>query len=167
MNRFIVAISCAALLWPATSFAQGITPAPAFEISSGYAGFVDESMIHHVTFGGALRWYLSPRFSVGPEVVYMNGPNGDSDVMATGNVTFDLLSPRVSRNWMPYVVGGGGLLRHRELTGTGSFASSEAAFAGGIGARAVVSDRWFVGAEWRVGSELHTRINGLVGVTLK
>jgi opacity protein-like surface antigen len=58
-------------------------------------------------------------------------------------------------------------LRHRELTGTGSFASSEAAFTAGIGARAVVSDRWFVGAEWRVGSELHTRINGLVGVTLK
>lgn len=167
MKRFIFAITWATLLWPASSFAQGTTPAPALEINSGYAGFVDESMIHHFTFGGAMRWYLSQRFSVGPEVVYMDGPDGDSDVMATGNVTFDLLSPRASRSWMPYVVAGGGLLRHRQPTGTGSFTSSEAAFTAGVGARAAVSERWFVGAEWRVGTELHTRVTGLIGISLR
>jgi hypothetical protein len=49
----------------------------AVDVSAGYAAFLDESPIAHATAGGALRWRLSPSFSVGPEVIFMKGPGGE------------------------------------------------------------------------------------------
>ena len=59
-------------------------PPPAAELVAGWAGFVDDAMIHHGVVGGSIRWYLSPRVSVGPELVYMKGPGRDRDFFATG-----------------------------------------------------------------------------------
>jgi hypothetical protein len=133
------------------------------DLTVGYAGFVDEGMIHHGVVGGALRWYVSPRVSLGPEIVFMAGPGDDRDLMLTGNLTFDFLSPGPGRVFTPFVVAGGGWFRHSDRVGAGSYASDEGAFTAGVGLRANVSDRWYVGAEWRVGWELHTRISGVVG----
>ena len=49
-------------------------PRAALEFSRGWAGFVDDATIHHAVFGGAARFYVTPRISVGPELVYMVGP---------------------------------------------------------------------------------------------
>jgi len=55
-------------------------PRPAVEAGAGWAGFVDESLIDHSTFGGAARIHLTPRVSVGPELTYMFGPRHDRDI---------------------------------------------------------------------------------------
>jgi hypothetical protein len=43
---------------------------------------------------------------------------------------------------------------------------NEGAFTAGGGVRALVGPRVFVGAEARVGWELHLRLNGIIGVRL-
>jgi hypothetical protein len=157
------------LVWAPTAQAQDARdrPPPAAELSAGYAGFVDEGLIAHGVLAGALRWPLSPRVSVGPELVYMRGPGGDRDFFATGNLTFDFLTPSPTRAATPYVVAGAGLMRHTGEVGVGTFTSNEGAFTAGLGVRARLSGRSYLGAEWRVGWELHTRLTAIVGFNLE
>ena len=141
--------------------------AVALELSGGHAAFVDEGAIHHAVLGGAARWQLTPRVGIGPELVYMVGPGDDRDLFVTGNVTWDFVTrPRRSRTVIPYVVAGAGLFRHSDRVGTGTFASSEGAFTAGGGARVWVTPRVNVGAEARLGWELHTRLTGHLGIQL-
>ncbi len=142
--------------------------APALEVTVGYAGFVDDATISHGLVGGLARWSLTPRLSIGPEITYMRGPGFDRDLFVTGNVTWDLLSRPAPRPGLvvPYVVGGAGFSRHFDRFGPLRFASSEGAFTAGGGARVWVTRRVYVGAEARVGWELHTRLAGTVGVQL-
>ena len=95
-------------------------PRPALEFSTGWAGFVDDATIHHAVFGGAARFYLTPRISVGPEFVYMVGPDNDRDLILTGNLTFDLIKPidNRPRRFTPYVLAGGGYFQHRNRFST-------------------------------------------------
>ena len=140
----------------------------AFEVVAGWAGFVDEETIDHSVVGGAARFYLTPRLSVGPEVVFMRGPGEDRDFMATGNVTFDLFGPTGGRRprITPFVVGGAGIFRNRNQFFGSSSAHTEGAFTAGGGVRAFVSDRVYVASDVRVGWELHLRATVAVGVQL-
>ena len=74
--------------------ATGGTAGPGLEFLAGYAGFVDDATIDHTIFGAAARVYLTPRVAIGPELVYMRGPNSDRDLFLTGNMTFDVIPPR-------------------------------------------------------------------------
>lgn len=139
--------------------------APAAEFTAGYAGFVDDATIDHGMLGMAVRFHLSPRVSVGPELQVMVGPGSDRDLLLTGNVTFDVLSP--GRRATPFLVAGGGLFNHRNSFGGREFSSLEAAFTAGGGVRAWVSERFYVATELRLGWELHYRITGSVGVALR
>lgn len=165
MIRFLLVVGLVAAC-PLSAAAQptGGRPAAVGEIAIGYAGFVDDATIDHAAFAGALRFYLSPRISVGPEVQYMRGPDDDRDLIVTGNVTFDLLGP--GRRVTPFVVAGGGLFRHSDRFASGSFSSTEGAFTAGGGARGLVNDRVLVGGDFRIGWELHYRVAGFVGFTL-
>ena len=91
-------------------------PAPVVELSAGWAGFGDEGLIHHGLVGAGARFYLSRRFSLGPELVYMAGPDQDSDLMLTGNLWVDLLAPTPAkpRRTTPFLVVGGGWFRHSD-----------------------------------------------------
>ncbi len=142
-------------------------PGPAVELAAGWVGFADDGIVSEGLIGGAARWYLLPHFSVGPEVVYMNGDN-HSHLMVTGNVTWDLLAPtnRRPRAVTPFLVAGGGVFQTREHLFNGTYTSSEGAFTGGGGVRALVADRLTLGFETRVGWEPHIRINGLIGLRL-
>ena len=148
------------------AFAQ--SPAPAVEVTVGHAGFVDDALIGHGVVGGQARWALTPRLSVGPEITYMVGPGSDRDLFVTGNVTWDLVSRGAPRPGLvvPYVTGGAGLYRHSDRFGPMSFSSNEGTFTGGGGARVWVTKRVYVGAEARLGWELHTRLAGTVGIQL-
>ena len=128
----------------------------AVEAVGGWTGFVDDAMINHGIFGGAARWNVSPRLSVGPEVVYMVGPGDDRDLFLTGNVTFDVFSRRPVT---PFFVVGGGLFRHSDTVGIGSFSSTEGAFTAGGGVRFLIGDRFYLAPEARLGWELHTRLS--------
>jgi hypothetical protein len=143
-------------------------PGLAVELAAGWVGFADDGIVNESLIGGAARFYLLPRISVGSEVASIHGRN-HSHLMVTGNVTCDLLSPLNGRprRVNPFVVAGGGLFQTREHFFNGTFTSSEGAFTGGGGVRAHVGDAVTIGVEARVGWELHLRINGLVGLQLE
>lgn len=132
----------------------------------GWAGFGDESIVHHTLLGVSARYYLTRRISVGPELQHMVGPGSDRDTVLTGNVVLDLLAPTAARprRTTPYVVLGGGLFRHSQNDFGRAFSSTEGAFTAGLGVRGWVSPRVFVGADARIGWEPHLRLAGLVGV---
>lgn len=142
-------------------------PQPTAEFEAGWVGFADDGIVSESLVGAAGRWYLRPRISVGPEVVYIGGDN-HSHLMMTGNVTWDLLAPTNGRppSIAPFLVVGGGLFQTRETFFSGTFTSNEGAFTAGGGVRAAVGDRVTIGVDTRVGWELHLRISGLVGLRL-
>ena len=136
-------------------------PRTAAELAAGVLQFPDDGIVTEGMFAGAFRFYVSPRVAVGPELVFVSGSN-HSHVIATGNLTFDLLSP--TRIVTPFLIVGGGVFHSREQTGRGPFNSTEGAFTAGGGVRAMTSDSVYVAAEARIGWELHLRFNGVIGV---
>ena len=138
---------------------------PALEFAAGGLFFPDDGVVEEGFLGGAARFYVSPRVSLGPEIAFVTGEH-HSHVMLTGNVTFDFLGPVNGhpRRVTPYAVVGGGVFRTREEFPSGPFWSGDPAFTAGGGFRAVLGRSAFVGAEARIGWELHIRLNGLVGV---
>lgn len=167
MNRLpAVALALFALpAAPALAQQSSERPPPAVELIGGYAGFVDDATIDHGVIGGSLRVYLSPRISVGPEIVYMRGPADDRDLFFTGNLTFDVLSPGPDRRVVPFLVAGGGFFRGSYSIGPQPFSYVEGAFTAGGGMRVPINDRWHALGEYRIGWELHQRVTGGVGVT--
>jgi hypothetical protein len=148
-----------------TAFAPGVSaqdrPTSAVEGLVGYAGFVDDATISHTVFGGAAKWYLLPRVSVGPELVYMIGPGDDRDLVVTGNVTFDFLAGRPAAT--PFLVAGGGLFRHTDRFNGRSFSSTEGSFTLGGGVRVALGERLYIAPEFRLGWEAHYRVSAAVG----
>ena len=142
-------------------------PGPAAELAAGWVGFADDGIVSESLVGGAARWYLLPRVSVGPELVYISGPH-HSHLVLTGNVTWDVLAPtnRRPHRVTPFLVAGGGVFQTREHFFDGTYTSSEGAFTAGGGVRALVGDRVTLGLEMRAGWEPHIRINGGVGLQL-
>src|SRR5688572_4043109 len=142
-------------------------PGPAAEFAAGWVGFADDGVVSESLVGGAVRLYIRPRLSIGPEVVFIHGDN-HSHLMVTENVTWDLMAPTNGRppSITPFFVLGGGVFQTRERFSSGAFTSSEGAFTAGGGVRAVVGDRVTIGADARVGWELHLRVSGLVGLRL-
>ena len=90
--------------------------------------------------------------------------------MLTGNVTFDFVDPLSGgqlRSVTPYAVVGTGLFQTKQqFPNNDTFTSSEGAFTAGGGVRARVGKSVTVGAEARVGWELHLRVNGTIGIQL-
>ena len=144
--------------------AQNVPP-PAAELSLGWVGFPDDGdIVNETMVGGTVRWYLTPQVSVGPEVVYIKGP-GHSHLMVTGNLMWDVLPSRGgSRLLTPYLVAGGGVFQTRNQFPGGTFKSNEGAFTAGGGLRFKAEGPLIVGAEARVGWELHLRVNGFIGL---
>jgi hypothetical protein len=69
--------------------------------------------------GGVVRFALTPRFTIGPEVVYLGWRRGSHEVTVTGTGTFDLVHSNVQRRVVPFVVVGVGLIRQSSLVGGG------------------------------------------------
>lgn len=136
----------------------------AAEIGLGWAGFVDEGLINHSVFAGSVRLHVSPRLSIGPELAYMLGPGGDRDLFVTGNLTFDIVTRTASRRAIPFLVIGGGLMRHQDQFGPARFSSTEGAVTGGGGVRVWLNDRVYALGEFRGGWEPHMRVSGAIGV---
>jgi hypothetical protein len=164
-----LAIGCALALalidGPAFAQTSRARPAPAVEFLAGYAGFADDATIDHGIVGAAARGYVTPRLAIGPELVYMRGPNSDRDLFLTGNLTFDVLRPQAGQaaRVTPFLVAGGGLMEHSDQFGNGTYRSYEGAFTAGGGVRGWMTPRVYAFGDVRVGWELHVRVNGGVG----
>jgi hypothetical protein len=144
------------------AFAQALPPV--LEVAGGALMFPEVS---EPFVGAAARVYLSPRISIGPEIAHVRG-DGHTHLLATGNITFDLVRPRMAtaRRFTPFVIAGGGLYQTRERFRDETFTSTEGSFTAGGGIRVRVGPRVFAGAEARVGWEPHLRVNALLGVRL-
>jgi hypothetical protein len=142
------------------------TPAAAIDIVGGYAGFIDEALVDHAVVSTTVRYYLTRRVSIGPELVYMVGPGDDRDLFLTGNLVFDFLGAAAPRSpaVIPYVVVGGGLMRHSNRFGGRTSSGVEGAWTAGGGVRIRVTDRVYAIGEFRVGWEPHVRTTGGVSV---
>ena len=148
------------LLGFATSaYAQETSSRLAVDFSGGYAAFVDESAIGHFTLGGGVRWQLTPKVSVGPDLVFMRGPGDDRDVFLTGKVIVDFMPHRLVS---PFVVADGGAMLHGDRYPSGSFWGKEGAVSGGGGVRINVSTRVSIAPEFRIGWEPHIRFGTTV-----
>jgi len=141
-------------------------PAPIVEGEAGWVGFADDGIVSETLVGVAARWYLLPRISVGPEIVYLAGPN-HSHLVVTGNLMFDIVRERPGRPVIPFLVIGGGMFRTHETFFDDSFTSAEGAFTAGGGVRVVVNDRVTAGIDARMGWEPHIRLNGTIGIRLR
>ena len=169
LRGVVMAVACLGLARDgAAQGSEPPRPAPVVEGSLGWAGFGDEGIVHHTLVGAGARFYVSRRFSLGPELQFMIGPGSDSDLVVTGNAVFDVLGPTASRprHTTPYLVVGGGLFRHSGRALRGTFSSTEGAFTAGIGLRTWLSGRVFAAVDGRLGWEPHLRLAGTVGVAL-
>jgi len=160
-----VVLGCLLLILPGAVEAQEVRRAAA-EFSAGWIGFPDDgAVVGETLVGGAVRWHLTPRVSVGPELLWIGGSN-HSHLVLTGNMTFDMFSPTNGRPApvTPFIVVGGGLFRTNESFFNGDFSSTEGAFTVGGGVRGNPSDRITLGIDARLGWETHIRVNGFIGV---
>jgi hypothetical protein len=144
---------------PGLAAAQELS-GPVVEVSGGFAGFVDESIVPHATVGTAVRWNLGRHLSVGPEIVFMHGGPGDQDLFLTGKLVVDFMPARAAS---PYFVSDGGLMVSRVAFVASDFWFREGAVSFGGGARINLSRRMFLAPEVRIGWEPHIRITVIVG----
>ena len=80
-----------------------------------------------------MRWQLTPRVSVGPEFVFMRGPDDDRDVFLTGKVIVDFMPGRLVS---PYFVADGGAMLHgNRFSGGPYWVAARARSASAEGAR--------------------------------
>ena len=99
----------------------------------------------------------------------MAGPGSDSDLFVTGNVMFDVLSPRagVPRRVTPFLLAGGGFMRYTNQFQGSAFSATEGAVTLGLGVRAWLTRRAFVAVDARIGWEPHVRVAGTIGLSLE
>jgi hypothetical protein len=143
--------------------AQAARPV-AVEGVAGWAGFVDDATDHHALLGVSARFPVGRRLSVGPEVFITNG-SSDRDMFVLGSLWVDLAPSPEQARVVPYVVLGGGYMRHSQRFGSQRFTSGDGSFTAGGGVRAHVNDRVYVGGDVRIGWELHLRTTAHIGVT--
>ncbi len=79
------------------------------EVVTGWAGFVDESWIDRTMIGGGGRVFVTRRVAIGPEFVFLRGPNDEHDWTLTVNATVDLVldAPSSPRRFAPYLAARG------------------------------------------------------------
>ena len=70
--RRLTVVAAALILWAVPVSAQD-RPSPALDLAAGWVGFADDGVVSELPIGAAVRWYLSPRISIGPEVTFIAG----------------------------------------------------------------------------------------------
>ena len=89
-------------------------PRPKAEIrlTGGASGFTsDDGRILHGVAGGSFRIYVTRRVSIEPEFLYMTNNPNDRDYLTQVSAAYDFGDS--GKRFVPYVVAGAGVLRHR------------------------------------------------------
>jgi outer membrane protein with beta-barrel domain len=137
-------------------------PKPELRVTAGWVGFIDEDMIDHGAIGGSLRYYLTQRIAVGPELLYLIGPRNDRDITIIPNISFDF---RPGQPVRPYVIGGVGFHQYRDQFNFSDIRDSQWTVNGGVGVRIPITPNVFVAPEFRLGFETLIRAAASVGFT--
>jgi hypothetical protein len=113
---------------------------------AGYSTFIDESSQNHFVAGGSAHYYVTRRFSVGPELLYMYRNGSDQDITAAAHFAWDF---KGNSRVQPYAAGQIGVLRHFAPR----FAVNSWAFGAGLGIKIALSERLFLVPDFRIGAE--------------
>lgn len=113
---------------------------------AGYSTFIDESSQNHVVAGGSAHYYLTRRFSIGPELLYMYRNGSDQDITATAHFAWDF---KGNSRVQPYVAGQLGVLRHFAPR----FAVNSWTYGAGLGVKIALTQRLFLVPDFRIGVE--------------
>ena len=120
----------------------------------------DEDLEHKLV-GGAVRVYVTKRFSIEPEYLYLRRSENDQDNLVQMNVAYDFTDPR--KRIVVYCIAGAGVLHNRGrvfrsyfVTGAPSvreivFTTWTASAGGGV--KIFLTKRLFVSPELRLGRE--------------
>lgn len=164
MRATLIAAVALLVMTSASALAQPASRGVTVTFGGGYAGFLDDAVINHGVAVAGGEWVIRSRVAIAPEVLYMVGPGSDRDVFVLGVARFGIRP--FTTAVAPYVVAGGGVMRHSETLGGGSFSNTAGAVIAGGGVRLRVSDRVFVAPEVTVGWEPHLQASVRVGVAL-
>ncbi|HYR90805.1 MAG TPA: outer membrane beta-barrel protein [Terriglobia bacterium] len=151
----------AILLWSFSAEAQE-KPRPELRVTGGWVGFIDEDWIDHGAVGGSVRYYLTQRLAVEPELLYMVGPGSDRDITLIPHISFDFRPGRAVR---PYVIGGVGFHQFRDKFNGFEFRDNQWTANGGFGVRIPIVPNVFVAPEFRLGFETLLRAAASIGFT--
>ncbi len=135
-------------------------------LTGGASGFTgDDGEIPHGVAGGSFRVYVTRRVSIEPEFLYMTNNPNDRDYLGQVSVAYDFADS--GKRFVPYVVAGAGVLRHRSKFfgadfDTGQprvFDTSYTSFAvsAGGGVKMFLTKRLFIAPEGRVGYQPSVR----------
>jgi hypothetical protein len=127
---------------------------------AGYSTFLDESFQDHFVAGGSAHFYLTRRFSIGPEFLYMYHNEFDEDVTAAVNLAWDF---KGGTRAQPYVAGNLGVLRQYGGSPGVRFVVHDWSYGAGLGVKIALTRRLFLVPEFRIGLEPIFRAT--VGVT--
>jgi opacity protein-like surface antigen len=155
---------------------QGELTPPKVEVKATFGGaaFGEDADVPHVAGGGSIRFYLTRRLSVEPELLYMRHSANDEDYVFTPAVAYDLTDP--TKRVVPYLVGGVGVIHHRGRFFGNDFETGQprvfdtsytrwsAGFGGGV--KIFLTDRLFVAPDARIGSEPTVRGTVSLGYVL-
>jgi hypothetical protein len=151
-------VSCATPLFAQQS-RQLTRPKVEGKVIFGSAIF-DEDLEHKLV-GGAVRVYVTKRFSIEPEYLYLRRSENDQDNLVQMNVAYDFTDPR--KRIVVYGIAGAGVLHNRGrvfrsdfVTGAPSvreivFTTWTASAGGGV--KIFLTKRLFVSPELRLGRE--------------
>ncbi|MEO7648893.1 MAG: outer membrane beta-barrel protein [Bryobacteraceae bacterium] len=137
----------------------------------GTTSFYDDGTVNHLTAGGSLRLYLTRRWSIEPEFLYMymrnTGFSRERDYLLWGNISFDFRDR--DRRVVPSWFAAPGLVYHRTSFGQFTFSTTEGAFSTGAGVRIFLNDRWFVTPQVRVGiaDGIFGEVTGSIGYVFR
>jgi hypothetical protein len=152
--RLLLASSVLATLLPPVLPGQSRPDEVRFHV--GTATFFEARQ--HVIAGGAYRLYFGKRgWGIEPEFSAMFVP-AHTDNMAALSVVKDLSRPTARRVW--YMLMGGGM---NYQTRTRSSRTYWGALAWGLGMKARVGRRWYVGPQVRIGAEPNFRFSLFIG----
>lgn len=126
--------------------------APRAEIKANYGGatfIFDDGGGHHLV-SGAVRVYVTKRWSIEPEFVYMRDGVADQDRLFSLNAAYDITDP--SERAVFYAIGGGGVQSHRRYPPYDS-GYTRGSWNAGVGVKVFITKRLFVAPELRIGVE--------------
>jgi len=149
---------------------QQLTP-PKVEAKVIFGSAIFGEDLEHKLVGGAVRAYVTKRFSIEPEYLYLRRTEHDQDHLGQISVAYDFTDP--TKRFVAYGIGGAGVLHNKGRVFGSDFETGvpfvrEIKFttwtvSAGAGLKIFLTDRLFVSPELRLGREPTVRATINVG----
>jgi outer membrane protein with beta-barrel domain len=161
VRRYVLAVGVLLVACSSPLFAQQQLTRPKVEGKVIFGGAVFGEDLKHTLIGGAVRAYVTKRWSIEPEYLYLRRSKDDQDNLVQMNVAYDFTDP--TKRVVAYGIGGAGVLHNRGRVFRSDFVTGapfvrEIKFttwtvSAGGGVKIFLTNRLFVSPELRLGRE--------------